>query len=229
MTRPGNTLIVPMYNEAENLKVLAPRLNEIMEHGVELVIVDNGSIDDTAGVASALLPGARIVRAARPNKGLGAGVKAGLAVVDTSTVGWLPGNGKVDPMDVLNLFAISATSGVVVKALRDGRPFDARIKTALAGLAQTVVLGQWVRDTGGTPTVIPAQLIASMLEGPDDYGFETFTLVVAKRERVQVRRVRVRFGNRSHGASHWQRGIGSELGLLKNLLIHARRWRNNQH
>lgn len=216
--------MISLYNEAGNLATLATSLNRLVAEGVELIIVDNGSSDDTGTVAAELIAGAKLIRVL-DNQGLGSGLKVGLEQASGTYVGWLPGNGKVEPLDILPLLELAEREGIAVKALRSGRPLGARIKTALSAVAQSLAVGMRVRDTGGTPTVIPARMVPAMLEGPDGYAFETFSLIVAKRSGVHVRRVPVQLGNRKNGESHWQRGLRSELRLLMNLLRHARSWR----
>ena len=60
ITRPAEPLIscvIPSYNEAENLKVLIPQLTETLKSlspRVEILVVDDGSTDNSAAVAFAL-------------------------------------------------------------------------------------------------------------------------------------------------------------------------------
>ena len=75
------TVVVPAWNEAENLKryraELLPVLGEL-DIPVEVVIVDDGSTDDTLVVARALGEPVRVVPHQR-NQGLGAAVRTGIA------------------------------------------------------------------------------------------------------------------------------------------------------
>ncbi len=49
------SVVVPAYNEAENLPLLASQLGDVLPHGAwELIIVDDGSSDETAEVAKRL-------------------------------------------------------------------------------------------------------------------------------------------------------------------------------
>ncbi len=63
-------VVIPALNEAPSLPAVLAELPE----GVRVVVVDNGSIDDTAAVARAL--GAEVVSA--PRRGYGTAVQAGL-------------------------------------------------------------------------------------------------------------------------------------------------------
>jgi len=68
------SVVVPTFNEAENIGLLVERLRAVLP-GVEVVVVDDGSPDGTAEVASSL-PGVVVIR--RPRKlGLGSAVREG--------------------------------------------------------------------------------------------------------------------------------------------------------
>lgn len=74
------SIVIPAFNEAERLP---PSLRSILEHfhgdrrSWELIIVDDGSTDDTAKRAAAMAPQARIIRHPH-NLGKGAAVRTGM-------------------------------------------------------------------------------------------------------------------------------------------------------
>ena len=94
------SLVIPCYNEAKNLPALLARCGAVLAGpATELVLVDNGSTDDSAAVLSALLPRHPYARsiAVATNQGYGHGILAGLraqlakppALTDDSAVGAL--------------------------------------------------------------------------------------------------------------------------------------------
>src|SRR5688572_15207733 len=81
---PALSLIVPAYNEAERLPATLARMREYLaahhpDH--EILIVDDGSSDDTAVRAEAVASGDPRVRVLRyePNRGKGYAVRCGAA------------------------------------------------------------------------------------------------------------------------------------------------------
>jgi dolichol-phosphate mannosyltransferase len=120
------TVVVPSFNEAENLPGVLREIDAAMRAaGVagEILVVDDGSTDDTAAafdvVANELGGRARLVRHER-NLGLGAALKTGFSAAETPWMGWLPADGQFSPEDLLALHA--AREGAVAVAGRVAVP-----------------------------------------------------------------------------------------------------------
>ena len=88
-------LVLPCRDEGPALVELLPRVPS--SYGV--IVVDNGSTDDTAIVARDL--GARVVNEDRP--GYGAAVHAGLEAATADYVAFMDGDGSFDPADLAGL------------------------------------------------------------------------------------------------------------------------------
>lgn len=89
------TLILPCLDEAPALRTVIPQVPP----GIVVLVVDNGSTDDTAEVARRL--GARVV--AEPRRGYGAAVHAGVEAADTELVAVMDGDGSFRAPDLLPL------------------------------------------------------------------------------------------------------------------------------
>jgi glycosyltransferase involved in cell wall biosynthesis len=94
---PDCDLILPCRDEAAALRGLLPRVPD----SLTVIVVDNGSTDDTAEVAHRL--GARVVSEITP--GYGAAVQAGLEAATNPYVAFMDGDGSFDPDAVLPLLA----------------------------------------------------------------------------------------------------------------------------
>ena len=102
---PRVTLVIPTLNEAENLKLLLPR----MPHWVhEILIVDGRSTDGTPEVARSLRSDVRLVM--EPRKGKGAALRAGFAAATGDVIVMLDADGSMDPEEIL-LFVAALMSG----------------------------------------------------------------------------------------------------------------------
>lgn len=93
------SIVIPAMNEAATItQVIAG----VREHcpDAEIIVVDDASRDDTAGVAEAA--GARVIR--RPyNVGNGAGVKTGVRAATGEVVVIVDGDGQMNPADLPRL------------------------------------------------------------------------------------------------------------------------------
>jgi glycosyltransferase involved in cell wall biosynthesis len=89
---PDCDLVLPCRDEGPALAALLPRVHS----SFRVIVVDNGSTDDTAEVARRL--GATVVSESRP--GYGAAVHAGLVAATAPYVAFMDGDGSVDPADL---------------------------------------------------------------------------------------------------------------------------------
>jgi len=81
MPMPGVSVIIPARNEAANMARVLEDLNatirSLREHSVEVIVVDDGSTDDTARIAESL--GARVIRNTSRRHGKGVALRLGFA------------------------------------------------------------------------------------------------------------------------------------------------------
>ncbi|MFL7867179.1 MAG: glycosyltransferase family 2 protein [Anaerolineales bacterium] len=93
------SLIIPALNEAQ---CLARLLTEVpFEALQQVIVVDNGSSDDTAGVARS--GGATVID--EPRRGYGFACAAGLAAAEGDVVVFMDGDGSFVPAELTNLLS----------------------------------------------------------------------------------------------------------------------------
>ncbi|NYZ62830.1 glycosyltransferase family 2 protein [Luteimonas deserti] len=90
------SVVMPAKNEAEGLRKTLPRLREL-QPGAEIVVVDDGSIDDTAAVAAEY--GARVVQAPY-SMGNGAAIKRGARAAVGEVLVFMDADGQHDPANI---------------------------------------------------------------------------------------------------------------------------------
>lgn len=99
--RPGISFVLPAHDEAAGLQWVLPRLRERYPNA-EIVVVDDGSSDDTGAVADS--NGATVVR--HPcSMGNGAAVKAGARAARGDRLVLMDADGQHDPADAARLLA----------------------------------------------------------------------------------------------------------------------------
>lgn len=95
------SVILPARNEAPSLRNLLPQLLALLP-GAEILVVDDGSNDDTPAVCAQF--GVRTVR--HPySKGNGAAVKTGARVARGGTLVFMDADGQHQPQDIMRLLA----------------------------------------------------------------------------------------------------------------------------
>ncbi len=110
-SRPKYSIVLPAYNEEARI---APTIKGLMaEFGseAEILVVDDGSRDRTAEIASKL--GARVV-SHLVNRGKGAAVRTGFLNSVGETVGFVDSDNSAKPSDVRRVFSKAHETGAAV-------------------------------------------------------------------------------------------------------------------
>jgi len=138
---PHCTLILPCRNEGPALVDLLPRV----PRQFAVIVVDNGSTDNTASIARGL--GAVTVHEPRP--GYGAAVQAGVEAASTDLIAVMDGDGSFDPADLVPLLE-DVRTGRATMAVGRRRPVGRGTWPWHARLGNRVVVAL-LRRRGGFP------------------------------------------------------------------------------
>jgi glycosyltransferase involved in cell wall biosynthesis len=179
--------IVPAHDEAPRIA----RVVEAAKRHVPVLVVDDGSTDDTAEIAEAA--GARVIRQA-PNRGKGAALRAGFAAALTEgaeAVITLDGDGQHDPHEIPAFLGLLArrTIGAEPTELIIGRrsfrrmPAVRRLSNWLGTVALSAALGRWVADNQSGYRLIGRRLMAATLDSTESgFAFEVEMIAICLRE-----------------------------------------------
>jgi glycosyltransferase involved in cell wall biosynthesis len=102
---PNVTVVIPTLNEADNIRLLLPRMPDWIH---EIIIVDGCSIDDTIDVARSARPDVKIVIEKRRGKGVA--LRAGFEAATGEIVVMMDADGSMDPDEII-LFVAALVSG----------------------------------------------------------------------------------------------------------------------
>lgn len=227
------SLVIPCYNEAANLPLLLERCKDVAARpDVEVILVDNGSTDDSPQVLQTLLPqypGCRSIRV-EINQGYGFGIISGLKAASGSVLGWTHADLQTDPHDALRGFALFEKHGetIFVKGKRYGRPFMDVVFTIGMSFFETLLLSKPMWDINAQPTLFSRAFFDSWRSAPDDFSLDLFAYYQAQKQGMKIYRFPVKFGERAHGVSHWnvnwaakrkfiRRTVDFSLQLKKNI------------
>ncbi len=112
---PRLSIVIPAHNEAQVIGSVIDRLRAAELGDLEILVVDDGSSDDTAGVSQT--HGARVIR--HPyNIGNGAAVKTGLRAARGQFIVLMDGDGQHDPGEIPTLVRDLDAYHMVVGARR---------------------------------------------------------------------------------------------------------------
>jgi glycosyltransferase involved in cell wall biosynthesis len=151
-----------MYNEEPNVEpVSLELLDAFRKAGVdlELILVDNGSLDQTREKIEGLVrvhPQVKLVKVF-PNEGFGWGILCGLEHARGRAVSWTGGDGQISAEDVLKIYQRFARGDVVLcKANRVKRGDGPQriLITLFWNLLFKVMFGLADPDINGTPKVM---------------------------------------------------------------------------
>lgn len=152
------SLIIPAYNESARLAAgferLAPVLDEMGADETEVIVVDDGSSDDTLHVAHAVyghLPHTLFVQQPR-NKGKGAAVRLGIAVARAPYVIATDADLSIRPVHLPDIVVALRTSALVPGSREhDGKTsYDTVLRTIAGKVFNRLVrhyTGTTLRDT----------------------------------------------------------------------------------
>lgn len=94
ISNPAVSVIVPVRNEAANMRQVLPRLPDVHE----VILVDGHSTDGTIEAALSVRPGIRVVRQTR--RGKGNALAAGFAAATGDIIVAFDGDGSADPAEI---------------------------------------------------------------------------------------------------------------------------------
>jgi len=232
----GVWVVLPTYNERENLEPMATAILAALPEA-SLLVVDDGSPDGTGELADTLAAREpRIAVLHRPGKeGLGAAYRDGFRWVlerpETRAVVQMDADFSHDPADLPRLLSpLMADADLVLgtRYMRGGDtvgwPWYRKVISRGGTLfARTVLLLPYRDLTGGFKAWRQELLDAIRLRetSGSGYGFQIETTWWAHRRRARIVQVPIVFRERVAGTSKMSRSIVSEAMLL----VLGLRWR----
>jgi glycosyltransferase involved in cell wall biosynthesis len=170
--------VVPAYQEGPRIA----RVVEAASQYLPVVVVDDGSTDDTATRAQAA--GATVLRQV-PNAGKGAALRAGFRhalELGAAAVVTLDADGQHDPDEIPAFLAVYAeTRPALVIGRRDfaAMPAVRRLSNTVGGVLISTAVGRSVPDNQSGYRLIGAELMATLLDS-DEAGFEFEVEMIAR-------------------------------------------------
>ena len=201
------TIIVPVYNERENLPRLEEKLSAYLEKSVArpacVLLVDDGSTDGGSALIEEICsrrPGFYFLRLAR-NSGLTAALKAGLSACESPLAGYIDADLQTDPDD-FDLLLPFADEYALVTGIRTERKdgFVKRASSKIANAWRRLMTRDGVADTGCPLKVIQTAYARKL---PLFNGMHRFLPALVQMAGGRVKQVPVRHYPRVAGTAKY--------------------------
>ena len=202
---PAVSVVVPLFNEEENVSILQAELMAALSGlDYEIIFVDDGSVDQTVQ-RIALGPVIRLVQFER-NAGQSAAMYAGLQSVRGATAVLIDGDLQNDPADIPKLLAEIDRGADLVCGYRAQRKdtFVKRVTSRIANFVRSRFTKDGVRDTGCTLKAMRRECIGALLPFK---GMHRFIPALVKGAGYRLVEIPVNHRPRKFGQSKY--GLGN--------------------
>src|SRR5881275_187959 len=202
---PAVSVIVPLFNEEENMPILQSELNATLggiDH--EIIFVDDGSVDRTVErIVTA--PNIRVIRFGK-NTGQSAAIYAGLEAARGATAVLIDGDLQNDPADIPRLLAEIAQGADLVCGYRAVRKDTTvkRLTSRIANFVRSRFTKDGVRDTGCTLKAMRRECVHALVPFK---GMHRFIPALVKGGGYKLVEVPVNHRPRQFGVSKY--GLGN--------------------
>ena len=218
---PEISVVVPVRNESPNVRPLYAELTQALQaygHTYELVVIDDGSTDDTFGQLAELQaqdPRLRVIRFRR-NFGQTAAFAAGFAHARGAFIVTCDGDLQNDPKDIPPMVERARTGPDIVAGWRKERKdafLSRRLPSMIANAIISFATGVKLHDYGCSLKVFRAEVVKSMRL----YGeMHRFLPAIAAEQGVEIVEHVVRHHPRVHGISKY--GISRTVRVVLDLM-----------
>lgn len=194
------SIIIPAYNEAETIGEVIVRLKDIC-HGCEIIVVNDGSTDDTGLVAK---NAGALVYNHPYNIGNGAAIKTGIRIASGEFLIFMDGDGQHKPEDVKRLVEFLPEFDMVVGAREggsqasNGRAFGNWVYNKLASYVTKFKIKDLTSGFRAVKSDVARQFVYLL---PNTYSYPTTLTLSVLRSGRSLKYVTISAAERKRGKS----------------------------
>ncbi|AQS59279.1 glycosyltransferase family 2 protein [Desulforamulus ferrireducens] len=208
-SKPLLSLVLPMYNEEANAaKVTKELLQELSKEDInhELVLVDNGSTDRTGIILTQLSqehPTVKVVKVMQ-NQGYGWGIINGLKWANGDYLGFMGGDGQIDPRDVTRVFREAVNNDYHLCKVNRYRREDGALRNVVSYIFNKLFVYTFkvnVGDINGSPKIMTRYCYEQLGLTSKDWFLDAEIMLKAHDLALKIGEVPVVFRRRQGGSS----------------------------
>jgi len=207
--KPSISLFFPLFNEEANVRSTTTQAIAALERlggHFEIILVDDGSTDNTLKIAQQIAEGDLRIRcvAHADNRGYGAALRTGIEEAKLELVAFADGDGQFDPAEISLLLDALPDNDMVIgyrlnRADAWHRTLNARAWATLVGM----LFGIWPRDLDCGFKLFRREAIQSLDLESDGAFISTELLAKARKANLRIGQA---------GVNHFPRTAGSSTG-----------------
>ena len=193
------SLVIPLFNENKNIPYIIDNARKFIQLGHELVLVNNGSKDDTKKTLEKIELNKNIkILHIKDNKGFGYGVFKGLQICNNSVIAYTHGDLQCDINDVLIGLEEISTNYFLIKGKRVGRKKSDILFTKLMTIFCIFLFKKKLKDIHAQPNIFSRDLLKYFKNPPNDFSLDTYIYLLSKNHSLEIKRFETNFKNRIH-------------------------------
>lgn len=220
------SIVVPCYNEGENLYSLLARYKEVVgeRDDIEIILVNDGSKDNSKEILEEEKGKVSFLKVVHvyPNGGYGNAVVSGLKEAEGEFIGWTHGDMQTPPEDTLRALEIIESSEhkekAYVKGRRHGRPLADVFFTEGMSLFESILFRAKLNDINAQPNVFHRSFFETWEHPPKDFSLDLYAFIMARRNKMNIVRFPVSFNPRVAGVSSWNTSWKNKYKFIKRTI-----------
>ena len=222
------SLVIPCYNEQDTVqKILDTTKDIFIKNNIELILVNNGSSDNTHKKLKDIISKYTHVKYVnlKNNLGYGGGILEGLKVCKGEVIGWTHADLQTNPLDAILAFEKFKNNKknykLYVKGNRQNRPFFDKFFTFGMSVFETILLRKILYDVNAQPTIFPKDFYKKWVNPPTDFSLDLYSYYFAIKNKYKIDRIKVNFLKRIYGNSKWNYNFYSRIRFIWRTVIYS--------
>ena len=211
------SIVIPCYNESENLMDLVNVINSFpSDYDVEFILVENGSTDNSKQIFDNEIVENNLIKKVyvKENKGYGYGIIQGLKIASGDYVGWLHADLQYNPLDLKLYFDYinnHYNDRILLKGKRKNRKLVEYIFTFGMGIYDSILFKKRMSNVMAMPVIFNKELLNYIQLFPEDFSIDIFVYALAQKKKYKVIHLPIYLKDRQKGVSSWNVGFSSRI------------------